>query len=120
MKVGIVGTGYVGATAGYALVMQGVGREVVLVDKNLARAEAETLESERRRKLDEVQRRISGVRDRVGLASIEQLEEKIGIREQATARLAESRRTLKSLLGEDRDDIPAEHRLRALERFEGY
>src|SRR5262245_12319358 len=41
MKVGIVGTGYVGATAGYALVMLGVGREVVLVDKNLARAEAE-------------------------------------------------------------------------------
>jgi L-lactate dehydrogenase len=41
MKVGIVGTGFVGATAGYALVMQGVGREVVLVDKNGARAEAE-------------------------------------------------------------------------------
>jgi L-lactate dehydrogenase len=41
VKVGIVGTGFVGATAGYALVMQGVGREVVLVDKNLARAEAE-------------------------------------------------------------------------------
>jgi L-lactate dehydrogenase len=41
MKVGIVGSGYVGATAGYALVMQGVGREVVLVDKNAARAEAE-------------------------------------------------------------------------------
>jgi len=41
MKVGIVGTGFVGATAGYAVVMQGVAREVVLVDKNLARAEAE-------------------------------------------------------------------------------
>ncbi|HTS54359.1 MAG TPA: L-lactate dehydrogenase [Burkholderiales bacterium] len=41
MKVGIVGTGFVGATAAYALVMQGVGREVVLVDKNSARAEAE-------------------------------------------------------------------------------
>jgi L-lactate dehydrogenase len=41
MKVGIVGTGFVGATAGYALVMQGVGREVVLVDKNEARAGAE-------------------------------------------------------------------------------
>ena len=41
MKVGIVGSGFVGATAGYALVMQGVGREVVLVDKNAARAEAE-------------------------------------------------------------------------------
>jgi len=41
MKVGIVGTGFVGATAGYALVMQGVGREIVLVDKNAARAAAE-------------------------------------------------------------------------------
>jgi L-lactate dehydrogenase len=41
MKIGIVGSGYVGATAAYALVMQGVGREVVLVDKNDARAEAE-------------------------------------------------------------------------------
>jgi L-lactate dehydrogenase len=41
MKVGIVGSGFVGATAGYALVMQGVGREIVLVDKNAARAAAE-------------------------------------------------------------------------------
>jgi L-lactate dehydrogenase len=41
MKVGIVGSGFVGATAGYALVMSGVGRELVLVDKNAARAEAE-------------------------------------------------------------------------------
>jgi len=41
MKVGIVGSGLVGATAGYALVMQGVGREVVFVDKNESRAEAE-------------------------------------------------------------------------------
>src|SRR3954469_3611816 len=41
MKVGIVGSGFVGATAGYALVMSGVGREVVLVDRNRDRAEAE-------------------------------------------------------------------------------
>lgn len=41
MKVGIVGTGFVGATAAYALVMNGVGREIVLVDKNEARARAE-------------------------------------------------------------------------------
>jgi L-lactate dehydrogenase len=41
MKVGIVGTGLVGSTAGYALVMQGVGRELVLVDKHSARAQAE-------------------------------------------------------------------------------
>src|SRR5262249_38384259 len=41
MKIGIVGSGYVGATAGYALVMRGVGREIVLVDKNAARSIAE-------------------------------------------------------------------------------
>src|SRR4029453_17634319 len=41
MKVGVVGTGFVGATAAYALVMRGVGREIVLVDKNEAGAAAE-------------------------------------------------------------------------------
>jgi len=41
MKIGIVGSGFVGATAGYALVMQGVGREIVFVDKNTERAAAE-------------------------------------------------------------------------------
>ena len=41
MKIGIVGSGLVGATAAYALVMQGIGREIVLVDRNQARAQAE-------------------------------------------------------------------------------
>lgn len=41
MKTGIVGSGFVGATAAYALVMRGVGRRVVLVDMNKARAAAE-------------------------------------------------------------------------------
>jgi L-lactate dehydrogenase len=41
MKVGIVGAGLVGATAAYALVMRGVGRQIVLVDRNEARARAE-------------------------------------------------------------------------------
>ena len=41
MKVGIVGSGLVGSTSAYALVMSGVGREIVLVDLNRARAEAE-------------------------------------------------------------------------------
>jgi L-lactate dehydrogenase len=41
MKVGVVGSGLVGSTAAYAMVMRGVGREVVLVDKNEARAAAE-------------------------------------------------------------------------------
>lgn len=41
MKTGVVGTGMVGATAAYALVMRGVGREVVLVDKSAKRVLAE-------------------------------------------------------------------------------
>jgi L-lactate dehydrogenase len=40
-KIGIVGSGFVGATATYALVMGGVGREIVLVDIDHARAQAE-------------------------------------------------------------------------------
>ena len=41
MKVGIVGSGMVGATAAYAIMMQGIAREVVLVDINQARAQAD-------------------------------------------------------------------------------
>ena len=40
-KIGIVGSGLVGSTAAYAMVMAGVGREIVLVDINHARAQAE-------------------------------------------------------------------------------
>jgi len=41
MKIGIVGCGLVGSTSGFALVMNGVGREIIFVDINRARAEAE-------------------------------------------------------------------------------
>src|SRR3954468_8695764 len=41
MKIGIVGSGMVGSTSAYALVMSGVGREIVLVDISRARAQAE-------------------------------------------------------------------------------
>lgn len=41
MKIGVIGSGLVGSTAAYALVMRGIGREVVLVDKNMDRAQAE-------------------------------------------------------------------------------
>ena len=41
MKIGIVGTGMVGATAAYAMVLRGVGREIVMVDLNKKRAQAE-------------------------------------------------------------------------------
>jgi len=41
VKIGIVGAGAVGATAAYALVMRGVGSEIVLVDRAEKRARAE-------------------------------------------------------------------------------
>jgi L-lactate dehydrogenase len=41
MKIGIVGRGFVGSTGAYALINQGIGREIVLVDVNAARAAAE-------------------------------------------------------------------------------
>jgi L-lactate dehydrogenase len=41
MKVGIVGSGFVGATAAYTLVIRGTAREVVLVDLDERRARAE-------------------------------------------------------------------------------
>ncbi len=41
MKIGIVGAGFVGSTAAYAMVMRGVGSELVLVDLRRDRAEAE-------------------------------------------------------------------------------
>ncbi len=41
LKVGVVGSGFVGATAAYAMVQQGVGREIVLVDMRRERAVAE-------------------------------------------------------------------------------
>jgi L-lactate dehydrogenase len=45
MKIGIVGAGFVGSTAAYAMVMRGVGTEIVLVDRNhdLAVAQAEDI-----------------------------------------------------------------------------
>jgi len=41
MKIGIVGTGFVGATAAYAMIMRGVGRKIVLVDLDEKRSQAE-------------------------------------------------------------------------------
>jgi L-lactate dehydrogenase len=41
MKIGIIGAGFVGSTAAYAMVMRGVGRQIVLVDRNEERARAE-------------------------------------------------------------------------------
>lgn len=41
MKVGIVGTGFVGAAAGYAMVLRNSCRELVLIDVNRQKADAE-------------------------------------------------------------------------------
>ncbi|MCS7189064.1 MAG: L-lactate dehydrogenase [Bacteroidia bacterium] len=45
MKVGIVGSGYVGSATAYALILQGIAREIVLIDidTKLARAHAEDI-----------------------------------------------------------------------------
>ncbi len=41
MKVGVVGSGRVGSTAAYALIMRGIGSHVVMVDMDAKRAQAE-------------------------------------------------------------------------------
>jgi L-lactate dehydrogenase len=41
MKIGIVGCGMVGSASAFALVMSGVGREIILIDLKRERAEAE-------------------------------------------------------------------------------
>ena len=41
MKIGIVGSGRVGSTAAYALVMRGIGSQIVMVDMDETRARAE-------------------------------------------------------------------------------
>ena len=41
MKIGVVGAGMVGATSAYAMVMRGVGREIVLVDLDRGLSEAQ-------------------------------------------------------------------------------
>jgi L-lactate dehydrogenase len=45
MKVGVVGCGLVGATAAYAMILQGMASEILLIDLNqeMARAQAEDL-----------------------------------------------------------------------------
>jgi L-lactate dehydrogenase len=40
-KIGVIGSGFVGSAAAYAMVMSDVGREIVLVDMNRKRAQAE-------------------------------------------------------------------------------
>ncbi len=44
MKIGIIGCGLVGSTAAYSLICSGLAREIVLVDINRNKAEAEALD----------------------------------------------------------------------------
>ncbi len=44
MKIGIIGTGFVGSAAAFALMMRGVARKIVLVDVNKQKAEAEAMD----------------------------------------------------------------------------
>ena len=43
-RVGIIGTGLVGATCGYALITQNVCQEILLIDINQERAQGEMLD----------------------------------------------------------------------------
>jgi L-lactate dehydrogenase len=43
-RVAVIGSGHVGATAAYALVLAGTAREVVLVDRDAGRAEGEAMD----------------------------------------------------------------------------
>lgn len=44
MKIGIIGAGQVGSATAFALVLRGVAREVILIDSNQKKAEAEALD----------------------------------------------------------------------------
>lgn len=44
MKIGIIGAGQVGSATAFALVLRGVAREVILIDSNHKKAEAEALD----------------------------------------------------------------------------
>ena len=44
MKIGIIGSGFVGSATAFQLVMSGTAHEVVLIDKDTARAEAEAID----------------------------------------------------------------------------
>jgi L-lactate dehydrogenase len=43
-RIAIIGCGHVGSTCAYALILSGVGREIVLIDKDLRRAEGEAMD----------------------------------------------------------------------------
>lgn len=44
MKIGIIGAGQVGSATAFALILRGIAREVILIDNNQKKAEAEALD----------------------------------------------------------------------------
>lgn len=72
---------------------------------------SESVEDERHRRLEEAQRMVADVRERVRLASIDQLEDKLRQRTQVTSTLEEADRTVRSLLGDPAGDVPLERRM---------
>ncbi|HEY8517374.1 MAG TPA: AAA family ATPase [Candidatus Binatia bacterium] len=76
-------------------------------------ATAQRIETERLQRLDEAQRKIAQVRERVRLASLDQLEEKLRQRTRAASARDQARATLASLLGEVADG-DVERRIEAL------
>lgn len=44
IKISVIGTGFVGSTVAYTLVMKGIASEIILVDASLARAEGEAMD----------------------------------------------------------------------------
>jgi len=79
------------------------------VDESLRTAERN--ESDRHRRLEEAQRLVADVRDRVRLASIDQLEEKLRRRTQIQSTLEEAHRTAHGFLRDVEDDLPLERRI---------
>jgi len=76
-------------------------------------ATSQRIEAERLARLDEAQRKIADVRERVRLASLEQLEDKLRQRTRAASAGDQARATLASLLGEVADG-DVERRIEAL------
>jgi len=91
---------------------------VAAVDRQRQIAEAlaasQRAEADRVRRLEEAQRLVADVRERVRLASIDQLEEKLRLRTRFSSTLDEARRTLLGIVGGEEGGIPLERRIEAL------
>ena len=76
---------------------------------------AESIEAQRLRELEAAQRLVADVRERVRLAGLDQLEEKIRERTQWQSTLAEASKSLSDLLGDENVDLQPEARVAQME-----